>query len=360
MVNFSINGRFLAQKATGVQRYATEVTKAIDILLGQEFRHLTGRIIVPAGIRTPEFENLDVVTVGKRVSFLWEQYDLPRAARGTLVCLGNTGPILYRNKIVCIHGANYKFSPQSYSYLFERYIRTIVPLMAKTSRRIASVSHYSAQLLSETYGISAEKIIVAVNGFEHALSWQADHSDVADRFPMSKDFVLLVGSLAQHKNWALITQIAREINRLGLQIVAVGSGGNEFNQSGAIDTACFLMLGRVSDDDLAWLYQNARMMLFPSIVEGFGLPLVEAMACGCPVVSSNTSSMPEVAGSAAVLLSPAQPDDWLAAIRKLYADPESLDAMRETGREQVRQFSWARTAEIYLRYVEEQKQAGTC
>ncbi len=354
MTNFSVNGRFLAQKKTGVQRYAIEVTKAIDLLLGRNFRHLSGCIIVPTGASAPEFEHLRVVTVAKRASLLWEQYDLAKAAAGVLICLGNTGPVVYANKIVCIHGANYRLSPGSYSYLFEHYIRIMIPLVAKTSRHIASVSHYSAGLLSKTYGIPTGKITVAVNGHEHVLAWQAANSDVASRFAVSQDFVLLVGSLSPHKNWALITRIAAQLRQAGLQVVAVGSGGVEFNRSNAIDTAGFLMLGRVSDDDLAWLYQNAHMMLFPSIVEGFGLPLVEAMVSGCPIVSSNSSSMPEVAGLAAVLLDPSRPDDWLAAILKLQGDPRCLAAMRETGREQVRRFSWLQTAEIYLRYVEEQ------
>lgn len=356
-MDFSINGRFLAQKGTGVQRYASEVTKAIDILLGGDFRHLTGSIVVPAGIRTPEFANLQLKTIGKRASFLWEQYDLPRSADGVLICLGNTGPLLYRNKIVCIHGANFKLSPGSYSALFECYIRTMVPLVAKTSRKIASVSKFSTELIATTYGIPVEKIILAVNGFEHATRWQAENSHVATRFAISDRFVLLIGSLSQHKNWGMIAQIAADLQQTGLQIVAVGAGGNEFNQSAGIDTGSFLMLGRVSDDDLAWLYQNARMMLFPSIVEGFGLPLVEAMANGCAIVSSNTSSMPEVTGSAALLLDPLQPDDWLAAIRNLDGDADRLSAMRAAGREQVRGFSWMRTAEIYLRYVE--AQSGT-
>lgn len=353
MTAFSINGRFLAQKATGVQRYALEVTKAIDVLLGSEFKHLTGQIIVPQGTALPEFENIKGMVVGQNASQFWEQIRLPIAASGTLICLGNTGPIFYRDKIVCVHGANYKLSPGSYSRLFGAYMRTMIPLVAKTSRKIASVSHFSAHLISEAFGIPEKHVMVAYNGHEHALAWQPRHSDVATKYAISPRYLLLVGSLSRHKNWSLIAQIAADLDAMGLQIVAVGSGGAEFTEIQQEGLNRFLMLGRVSDDDLAWLYQNAQMMLFPSLIEGFGLPLVEAMAHDCPIVSSDTSCMPEVAGSAAILLDPLSPDDWLATIRDLYAHPERLDAMRMAGQQQVLQFSWTQSARAYLRAVED-------
>src|SRR4051812_13556081 len=103
MNEFSINGRFLAQNPTGVQRHALEITLAIDALLEREFSHLSGNLIVPMGVSIPNFKKLNVIQTNYKGSVIWEQVNLPMSAEGMLLCFGNTGPIIYREKIVCIH-----------------------------------------------------------------------------------------------------------------------------------------------------------------------------------------------------------------------------------------------------------------
>ncbi len=111
------------------------------------------------------------------------------------------------------------------------------------------------------------------------------------------------------------------------------------------------MLGFVTDDDLAALYRNALCFAFPSLTEGFGLPALEAMALGCPVIASNCASMPEVCGSAALYADPKSPRDWLDQIKRLHADQDLAASLRAEGCRQAARFSWTKSAQLYLNLI---------
>ena len=111
------------------------------------------------------------------------------------------------------------------------------------------------------------------------------------------------------------------------------------------------MLGFVTDDDLAALYQNALCFAFPSLTEGFGLPALEAMALGCPVIASNCASMPEVCGSAALYADPKSPRAWLDQIKRLHADRDLAASLRAEGCRQATRFSWTKSAQLYLNLI---------
>ncbi|KQT50998.1 hypothetical protein ASG43_07075 [Aureimonas sp. Leaf454] len=344
---FSINGRFLSQKTTGVQRYALEITREIDRQLGPG-RELRGTLIAPCAVDPGAHPNLATDIAAGPGNIFWEQTTLVRRAKGMLLCFGNTGPIAYRDKIVCIHDANVMLEPQSYSPKFRAYLRLITPLVVGTSRHIVTVSDYSARMLAETGIARRHDIKVAPNGHEHALRWSTEASGVAAEYGIDRPFVLLVGSLAAHKNWAVVAKVARELAEKGIDVVACGAGGAEFSRLDEAGYASFKMLGRISDDDLGWLYRNAVCLLFPSTVEGFGIPLVEAMALDCPVVASNASCMPSIVGDAGALLDPHDPKPWLDAVLALSGAPERRRLFVERGRERVKQFSWAKSAAVYL------------
>lgn len=162
--------------------------------------------------------------------------------------------------------------------------------------------------------------------------------------------IVLLGSTAPHKNIGLILGMADRLAREGFRIaVAGGADPKVFARdlaAGLPDNV--IALGRIGDEALAALLRDSLCLAFPSRVEGFGLPPLEAMALGCPVVSSNSTSLPEVCGTAALYADPDDADAWIAAFRRLRDEPDLRQSLRELGIERARSFSWRGAARRYL------------
>lgn len=266
-----------------------------------------------------------------------------------MLSLANIGPVITSNHIVCIHDANICLAPESYSPPFRLYYRTILPILAKRAVHVVTVSDFSARMLNEFGLCPLEKITVIPNGHEHVRRWRPDRSAYASTASHPRPYVFVLGSRAQHKNVKTLFSIAKELDALGLDLLAAGGTYIYFSpieQEGVPSNV--RMLGFVTDDDLAALYQNAFCFAFPSLTEGFGLPALEAMALGCPVIASNCASLPEVCGDAALYADPHSPSAWLDQIRRLLADPKLAATLRAEGPRQAKRFSWAQSAQLYL------------
>jgi hypothetical protein len=176
----TINGRFLTQNLTGVQRYAREIVLALDHLLQEERggASLEAKIIVPSsGAHCLDLRVIGVQSTYGRVGGpAWTQCMLPILSRGILLSLGNIGPVLSSNHILCIHDLNTYLVPESYSPTFRLYYGTILPILAKRAARLATVSKFSARMLDEFGLCPLDKITVIPNGHEHVRCWQPDHS----------------------------------------------------------------------------------------------------------------------------------------------------------------------------------------
>lgn len=349
--SFVVNGRFLTQSLSGVQRYARNIVNALDQI--EASRGAT--LLLPKGGLYPAYERLDAVELGVLSGYGWEQVELPIAARGQrLLNLCNMAPVIKSEQIVCIHDTNVLSSPDSYTRGFRAVYRSLQPLFARRAVRIATVSHASARQIARYLPISLSQIVVLPNGHEHALLWNPDRATLPAALPVhagDRPFVLAIGSGARHKNMALLVDIAPSLDALGINIVIVG-GSNVVDRQEARLPANVHVCGRVSDDDLAYLLDHALCLAFPSLTEGFGLPIVEAMARGCPVVSSDRASMPEVCGSAALMASPLDPGQWVEHIEMLATSPQLQADLAGRGREQSKTFSWVDSAEGYLELLE--------
>ncbi|MEI7530053.1 MAG: glycosyltransferase family 1 protein [Elusimicrobiota bacterium] len=162
-------------------------------------------------------------------------------------------------------------------------------------------------------------------------------------------YVLAVSSINPHKNFKLVVASMALLKDSGLSLVIAGGvNPRVFSGSGADFPANVKYAGYVSDGELKALYSGALCFVYPSLYEGFGLPPLEAMACGCPVVVSDRASLPEVCGAAAVYVDPGSAAGLVAAIEKIHSDPEVRRAMAETGRARAALFTWRRTAESLL------------
>ncbi len=348
--NIFLNGRFVSQPITGVQRYAHEVTSEINKIAFGGKANLT--VCLPAN--ASDFKIYNYAKFRKShfaAGYLWEQAVLPFLAKGALLNLCNLAPVLVKKQITCIHDANVFIAPQSYSRNFRAFYKTILPLIARRSQLVTTVSKFSATQISKYFGISPGKISVLPNGHEHVFKWNAKRSVLFSQVLSFRPYVLLLGSRAVHKNMSLIFGLAERLDKIGLDIRVTGSASGIFaNTSSSTISANknIIPMGHVSDDDLAVLFSNALSLAFPSITEGFGIPIIEAMALGCPVVSSNAASMPEVCGDAALLAAPDDPDLWLKHIQNLHTSKELRFQCIERGQQQVKNFSWEATAIGYL------------
>ena len=351
--NIFLNGRFVSQSVTGVQRYAHEVTSQINKIALKGNTDVT--VCLPANASDFKIYNYAKFRKSHFASgYLWEQVVLPFLATGPLLNLCNLAPVLKRKQITCIHDANVFIAPQSYNRGFRIFYTTLLPLIAKRSQLVTTVSKFSATQISKYFGISSSKISVLPNGHEHVFKWNARRSILFDQILNSRPYVLLLGSRAVHKNMSLIFSLAKRLDAIGLDIRVTGSTSGIFADASSNVASAYkniIAMGHVSDDDLAVLFSNALCLTFPSITEGFGIPIIEAMALGCPVVSSNAASMPEVCGDAALLAAPDDQELWFRHIQSLHTSKELSLQCIERGQQQIKNFSWKETAIGYLNLI---------
>ena len=227
----------------------------------------------------------------------------------------------------------------------------VLPILGRNAACVATVSELSREHLGH-YGIAAaNKTVVTYNGSDHALRWNARKSSLSLG---ARPFVLYIGRSQRYKNGELIWRIAPHLDDLGLDVYVVGALDSESIASfGPKIPGNVRLLGRISDDDLAKLFTHALCFLFPSRIEGFGLPVVEAMVHGCPVVASNAPCLPEVCGDAALFVDPDDDQGWVRQVRRLKLEADLRTALIARGRTRAGGFTWARIAEQYLCLMQE-------
>jgi glycosyltransferase involved in cell wall biosynthesis len=357
---WAINGDFLALRPTGVARYAWEVTLALDALVAAHHpltRDLELSILAPR----PPAEPLSLQAISLRIvpefnrprlPQFWVQAQLPWHVKGGLLSFCNLAPIAVRRHIVCIHDLHTWLMPQSYGRLFRWTHRVVLPILGRRARRVATVSTLSRDYLIRFGVVPAEKIVVTYNGSDHIARWRPDLSklDLAGDRP----FVLCLGRCQRYKNVELMLKMAPSLDTLGLNVCMAGDvDAGTLRRYYADMPANVRLLGRISDDDFARLLSLALCFIFPSRIEGFGLPAVEAMALGCPVIASSAPCLPEVCGAAALYAAPDDIAAWVDAIRGVKNDAHLRRRMIDEGYARSHTFSWRRIAETYLRLMAE-------
>lgn len=238
------------------------------------------------------------------------------------------------------------------------------------SARIFAVSNFTKKDIEKLFGISSDKIEVVYNAiddrFRRGHASPADHQFIAERYQVNYPFLLYAGRISPHKNVvriieafsALKTELAKEGKYETLKLIIIGddlSGHPDLRRtvirSGVQHDVRFL--GFVPIEVLSIFYDAAKVFIFPSLYEGFGLPPLEAMAHGTPVVTSNTSSLPEVVGKAAVLVNPENVFDIMRALHRVLLDQALRDKLKDRGYEQAQRFSWDASAKRIMQVYEE-------
>lgn len=336
-----VNGRFLVQPLTGVQRVAHEVTRVLRAQYGSRLRLLS-----------PAQQHDDVgnaaETIGRHKGQAWEQLDLPRHARdGILLNFGNTAPLAHRRQAVLIHDAGIFSTPEAYSKKFRAWYRILHGLLSRSGAKMVTVSEFSKAELMRNLKLGSEDIYVMPPGADHMVRIEADTSILDTHQLVSGKFVLAVGTLAAHKNISALMPLADSLPKLGMQLVITGTlGGMAFSSVASKKLPQMaLYLGRVSDAQLKALFQAAACLILPSLYEGFGLPAVEAMICGCPVVAADIPALRETCGNAAIYCNPHSPDEISRVTMDFLSASEMQIEMKAAAQQHGASKTWQKSGE---------------
>jgi len=259
-----------------------------------------------------------------------------------------------RRTVVTVHDLGYRYHPEAHRPLDRWYLELTTRWHVRVATHILADSGVTRHDLIQLYGADPARVTVVYPGCDPAFR-PAPESEVAavrQRYGIAGDYVLHVGTLQPRKNLErLLDAFVALQSQLtcGLRLVLVGRKGwlfeglfHKVRELGLKDQVIFP--GFVPDEDLPALMTGARVLAMPSLYEGFGLPVVEAMACGTPVVCSNRSSLPEVAGEAALLVDPLDVGAWTEALEKVLWDEELRRELRERGFRQAQKFTWEEAA----------------
>lgn len=350
------NMRFLTQPLSGMQRYAEELIAAIDARAADDPAYLGRKLVglVPPGERrTRNWRTVEMRTIGRLSGHAWEQTELARAARdGTLVSLAGSGPLAHSRHVLAVHDANLFVNPGFYSRPYRMLHGFLRPRLVRRARALITISDFSRHEIARFCNVPAARFEIVADSAEHILDVTPDPGVLARHSLTPGRYALCVGNQSPNKNIALaIDAFARVTSGKqapeGMRLaVAGGTPAALARAETTIEAPWLSMLGRVSDGELRALYENAALFVFPSIYEGFGVPPLEAMALGCPVVSADTSAMPEVLGDAAAFFRGGEAADCAARMARVLAlGPEGRQRMADAGRARAAEYRWHRSAD---------------
>lgn len=341
-MSVAINARYLLHRVTGVQRYAREIVA----------RFPSGR-----GEPSDPFRLIEAPQWAKGAKgHLWEQAQLRVAAGSSLLwnpC--QTGPMGLKRQVVTVHDMGTFDHPESYSGAFAAWYRQCMTSVATSAAHVIAVSEFTRERLLHHVRIDPSKVTVILEGADARFRRAAPQQVLAIRTRLGlrpdQRILLSLGSLEPRKNLAALLRAWAALSpalRGDAVLVLVGNQGDPAVFKGVgIESIPpgVLFTGYLDDEDLPTIYSAASAFIYPSLYEGFGLPVLEAMSCGTPVVTSNLSSLPEVAGDAGLLIDPRSDAELLSALERCLTDDAWLARSTAEGLERSRRFSWDMAAD---------------
>lgn len=325
-----VNGRFLSRRVTGVERHGQEVLQWLR-------------------------DNCQIAMTDQQgwKGHVWEQFKLPTIlnSHSFLWSPANTGPLLIQNQALTIHDLSPLEHPAWFRKSFAAWYRLFLPILVKRVQAVFTPSEYVKEKVIRRFGIT--NVTVTPNGVNRSIFHPAAKQN---RFSLPSRYILFVGSLEPRKNLSQLLNAWAETKDdfKDTWLVIVGVEGPVFQPvkfPHPMERVRFL--GYVDDHTLAGLYANAAVFVLPSQEEGFGLPVLEAMASGAPVIVSDRGALPEVVENAGIVFCMAKPNSLREAIRECLNNAGLCLTLKERGLVRAQQFSWQTTAEIVWKHLNE-------
>ena len=324
-------------------------------------------------------KNFNIVEIPGRLYPLWEQVELPKFVKeykcDLLHCTSSTAPLKVESKLITtLHDIIFKeegilkqliSSASWYQKIGNLYRRFLVNDVVKKSSRLITVSNFEKENIMNTFQLDDQKITTVHNGVHKGFKNYFDKyqkEEIRNKYKLSEQYLFHIGNKEPRKNTKRVLDAFYELKLTEFKdMILVIIGINEATLNSMLDEMCIpyllkkdiLITSYVSDEDLPIIYNLSSLFLFPSLREGFGIPIIEAMASGVPVISSNTSSMPEVSGGCAHLIDPTSTEELAKAIIHILSDQEYRERLICRGLEQSKAFSWAQSAKNVLEIYEQ-------
>ncbi|RGN37447.1 glycosyltransferase family 4 protein [Bacteroides oleiciplenus] len=315
-----------------------------------------------------ESDNLKIIELHCPTYPLWEQVALPRAVQrigaDLLHCTSNTAPlwcpvplVLTLHDIIYLEPRHHR-SPSLYQEMGWHYRRLVVPRILKKCKKIITVSHFECNRIREALHLPENQITAVYNGYNtHFRKQEILNKRIIGKYIPQEEFLFFLGNTDPKKNAArTLKAYALYLKKSNIKrSLLIADLKEEYidmllQQESITEIKPYLYYpGYIANQDLATLYNAAFAFLYPSLRESFGIPILEAMACGSPVITSNTSAMPEVAGEGTILINPQEPLEIANALLKLENDEVFYQKQVAYGLERIKQFSWKNTAEEYVK-----------
>lgn len=345
---FVINGRFLTQKPTGVHQYAMNICNTLYDM-GVDFYVARPKEINP---------NYDIrfktVECGSLKTHMWEQFSLPRYLKENgnplLISLTGCGPLNYDNQIMTIHDVSHERHPEWFSKNYFRFYHFMMPRIAKKAHAVITVSEFSKDEIVDTLKISPAKIFVVHGDVPRHISLSEEDVLNYKRPENSERYILAVSSMDPRKNFLRLVEAFKNISDKSLKLYIVGMQFKAFNTPDLkklVDENVVLP-GYLSDEKLFEMYRNAQFSLYPSLYEGFGLPPLESMTFGCPVIASDIPAIREISGDAVLYVDPYNTDDLTEKMEQLLVDENLRSELQKKGLKQIKKYSWTKSVDRLL------------
>jgi glycosyltransferase involved in cell wall biosynthesis len=350
-----INASEMGRQRGGNESYIAGLVAGLTQLnLPTQISLLTCRWNPPAQV-PPGLTQMNLGPYRRLPFFLWQQTLALRHLRADWY-LANffLPPSLPCRGAVVVHDLSFRAHPEYFPRTVAWYMRWLTGQAIRQASRILTVSEFSRQELHRFYRVDPAKVVVVPNGvgpeFRPAsLAASGTDQAVLARYGVKPPYILALGNIHPRKNLGRVLEAYRRLREQRQTVPAlVWAGIPRWDSSELLVRARadgVILTGFIAQEDLPVLYRQATMLVYPSLYEGFGLPPLEAMACGTPVVTSNTTSLPEVVGDAALTVNPINVEEIAAARGRLLNDSALHQHLKEAGLERAKEFTWTRTAQ---------------
>jgi len=361
-MRIGIDGRYIQDHFPGIGRYTYKLVQALaeaapedSFVLLYNYELVNTRYDLER-LKAP---NMKVVSINLATFSLTEQYRLPSIVRRLRLDLFHSPYyikpyLLPCPSVVTIYDLIPRLYPQYTSPWARGIFQMAIRLATVTSRLVISVSQSAKEDLVRLLGVLPSKVWVTPLGVDTQFNPANEKAifNLRQKHDLPEGYILYLGINKPHKNLVRLVEAFAKV-KIGRKLVLAGKEDPRYREVHEVVKQLSLQdrvvfSGQVPEDDLPALYSGAALFVFPSLYEGFGLPLLEAMACGVPVVCSSTSSLPEIAGRAAVMVDPLDVSQLARALERVLGDSDLRASMRQEGLKQAAHFSWERTAKETL------------